>query len=351
MALSPSSTLLAWCALTVPVAATQGSPPVQYEVHVLDSLSGYSEGQHEQAVAINASGEAVGTVVQDGRSVAAHWSKDGALTVLYSGAPGSSSFAFDLTDDGVAVGYSVLGDEVTAFRWSQSTGTLPLDLGPHAVPLAINGAHTIAYTYRSGQVLASALRDAGHGTTPISGGPLDVLVRDLNVHGAATGILGSSDPPARPFLWTPGGGTALLAIPPGFELAHGNALNSAGTVVGVSLGDGREQATRWSTGSAPALLPYARPAGKRSVAFGVNTQGWIVGTEHAEYGGSSDPTIIDVSVLWVDGVPYEMSSLVVTGGTGTPPRISVAWDINDQGQIAARGVVDGVERALRLDPQ
>jgi len=99
----------------------------------------------------------------------------------------------------------------------------------------------------------------------------------------------------------------------------------------------------WAT---PTLLPYLRPSSTQNAAFAVNSQGWIVGVEYP----SIDKPDVSVGVLWIDGVAYDLASLAGQGGVSIDLRITAAFDINDKGQIAARGILMGNERALRLDP-
>jgi hypothetical protein len=56
------------------------------------------------------------------------------------------------------------------------------------------------------------------------------------------------------------------------------------------------------------------------------------------------------AVLWIDGTAYELTSLLKVKPGDPPVRAVIGWDVNQKGQIAARGTVGGVERALRLDP-
>jgi uncharacterized membrane protein len=340
------STLLVLAALAAAGPTPQDAPPVRYRVQYLQTMVGTSEGQHEQAVAINAHGATVGQITIAGRAWAAHWKPSGDLSLLYAGEPKGSSLAFDLTDDGLAVGYAVARQETTPFQWSASGGNVLLDLGDGAVPMAVNDAHSVAYAYRSGDGMASAVRDASQATLVIDGAGQDVLVRDLNAAGKATGLIGGGGTPALPFRWTPVGGTEMLALPGGFVHGHGNALDAEGVVVGLSRNDERDQATLWDIAGAPTLLPYLRPSSTQSTAFAINSQGWVVGTEYR----NAETPDAGTAVIWIDGKPWDLNFLALLGGAEPNLRITAALDINDQGQIAARGTVKGKGRALRLDP-
>jgi hypothetical protein len=334
-------------ALAVPLfAAPQTTTaPARFRVVPLDSLGGAGIGLREQARAINEHGAVVGNVVHAGNSIAAHWKDDGSLTLLVNGQPDASSFGYDVSDDGIAVGRSVGGTTSDPFQWTASSGKQSLGLSTGAVPLAINGFQTIAYTFPSGDSLASATWRLGV-NKPIAAAAGDVIVRDINALGAVAGIFGGGELPARAFRWSPSGGLVSLDVPLGFDHAHGNGINAANVVVGLSRRAARDQATRWSPGSASVLLGFANPAFTRSAAMAVNADGWIVGTED---GNPLEPEASQ-GVIWIDDRPSALNELLAPLPHGVEVHVTAAFDINDAGQIAARGYYNGVERALRLDP-
>jgi len=341
---APSFPLL--LALLAPALAPQATnPPVRFKVKVLETLAGTGVGLHEQANAINDQGALTGSVVFGGNSIAAYWSANGQLTLLTTGQPDACSLAFDLSNDGIAVGRSVGGLDSEPFQWTASAGKQPIALATGAVPLAINGFQTIGYSFPSDPSLSGATWRAGV-VNSITGATGDVLVRDINTLGVVTGIVGGGELPARAFRWSAGAGFTELALPAGFDHAHGNGINDANVVVGLSRTSDRDQATRWNPGSAPLLLPYARIEDTYSAALAVNANGWIAGVE------SGDPLAPGGSrgVVWIDGQVFALSDILAPLPHGTEIDISAAFDVNATGQIAARGLVNGVERALRLDP-
>src|SRR5688572_6807712 len=333
-------------ALLAPVLAQQaGAPPVRYRVKVLESLDGTGIGLREQAFAINEQGEVVGTVVFGGNSIAAHWNASGSLTLLVNGQADASSLALDLSDDSIAVGRLIGGTSSEPFQWTKAAGKQTLPLADGAVPLAINTFQSIGYSFPDGASVAAATWRLGV-NTPIAGAAGDVLVRDLNALGALTGISGGGELPARAFRWSAAGGFVELGLPAGFEHAHGNGISDSNVVVGLCRSPVRDQAARWNPGSAPLLLPLAHTACTRSAATAVNGQGWIVGIE------SGDPAQPEASwgVLWLEDRPTALNELLAPLPQGVEVHVSAAFDVNEAGQIAARGFYNGVERALRLDP-
>jgi hypothetical protein len=333
-------------ALLAPALAPQSSaPPVRFRVKVLETLGGTGAGMREQPRAINEQGALVGSVVYGGNSIAAHWNPSGALTLLVNGQPDASSLAFDLSDDGIAVGRSVGGTTADPFQWTELAGKQTLPLAPGAVPLAINAFQSIGYSFPTDDSLAAATWRLGV-NTPIAGAAGDVIVRDINALGAVTGIAGGGQLPARAFRWSASGGLLELGLPAGYEHAHGNGISDANVVVGLSRSAVRDQATRWNPGSAPLLLPFANAVNTHAAAFAVNSQGWIVGAE------TGDPAHPDASqgVIWIEDRPSLLNALLEPLPHGVSVDIHAAFDVNEAGQIAARGSYNGVERALRLDP-
>src|SRR5688572_3993732 len=201
--------------------ASRTPPPARYNVAILEDLGTPQCALLEQAVAINAAGETVGTVCADGAARAAHWSAQGKLTQLApSDAPGDS-FAYDLNDHGVVVGGMAQGEARTAFLWSAERGRTELDLGPGAVPLGINASGTVAFSLPSLKEVVGATWSEAAGVSAIRGLRGDVLVRAIGPSGSVAGICGGGATPARGFLLR-GDGTLLeLAAVDGFLHSHG----------------------------------------------------------------------------------------------------------------------------------
>ena len=342
-----SIALLALAALVGQDQAAAPPPPARFSVRVLGNLRTPSCAFPEQALAINERGECAGSICRLELARAAHWSQDGSFTLVDLSKEGPDSFASDIDDEGVVVGYSIAGYRVQAFRWTAEDKLTALDLEPGMLPLAIGPGGTVAFSSATGPALRSGLWSAEHGTTWIEGLEGDIVVRDMSAAGVVTGLAGGGAIPVRAFRWTPQGGALALATPRGFLHAHGNGINAAGVVVGLSRDAARDQATRWDPDGGSELLPYVHEGSRQSVAHAVNDRGWIVGAEHA----SADTFERSTAVLWIDGVAYELDSLVDQPRGDARVHVSIAFDVNSKGQIAASGRFGDELRAVRLDPR
>ena len=107
-----------------------------------------------------------------------------------------------------------------------------------------------------------------------------------------------------------------------------------------------DQATCWAPGRPTWLLPYATPGYSQSAANGINNNNWIVGYEYSEI--TSWDRIR--GVLWAGTIAYDLTSLVQQPAGGPHIHIWSASDINNRNQIVGTAVVNGVKRAIRLDP-
>ena len=119
------------------------------------------------------------------------------------------------------------------------------------------------------------------------------------------------------------------------------AINSRGDVVGFSDFPGDSAAIRnyhaflWTKNGGMKDLGTL-PGDKRSIAWGINNKGQIVGQSSGGPNGSR-------AVLWKNGVPVDLNSLVPSG----PLTLTYANDVDDAGQIvggasnAATGISPG----------
>jgi hypothetical protein len=316
---------------------------VRFRVKVLETLGGTASaagaGHRDQR-----QGELAGNVVYGGNSIARLLERERRARVARNGQADACSLAFDLSDDGIAVGRIVGGLDSEPFQWTASTGKQPIALAPAPSRSPSTASRRSATRSRASRRcrrdLAPGRRELHHGRTG------DVLVRDINTLGCVTGIAGRRRAACAAFRWSAGAGFTELALPAGFVHAHGNGLNDANVVVGLSRTPDRDQATRWNPGSAPLLLPYARAEDTHSAALDLNADGWIVGVE------SGDPLAPGGSrgVVWIDGQALALKRL---------PQPAAARDGGPRHRRLRRQrvgtdrrarLVNGVERALRLDP-
>jgi uncharacterized membrane protein len=347
---SKAAALLASLALA---ASSQALPqgrsqqPPRFRAVLLESPGHPGLIGNEEALAVNASGETAGRVFVGDAAHAARWAPDGSLTLI--GTTGGCAFSegADINDDGVVVGSSKVGAPDNAFRWSAASGTTLLPLPARCYPEAVDAQGTVAFT-----ALLSGSPALGGTWSPVDGAHRlllasgDVFVRDLNDFGAVTGLATFPGVGPHTFRWTLAEGLVDLGVPWPFDVSHGLGINDAGVVVGLSRAGSTDQATMWEPGQAPVLLPYARPLSQLASAHAINSSGWIVGYEYESPAGWARPS----GTLWVDGIAYDLTRRLARTPGGPFVHVLAAWDVNDSGQIAARGWVDGVERALSLDP-
>jgi uncharacterized membrane protein len=335
-------------ALSLPALAAQSAPPppARFKVLVLETHGQTSNAGNEEARCINAAGETAGQVLVTGGMHAARWSADGVLTDL--GITGGCTFssASGISEAGAVVGASLQGAPDNAFLWTPAGGTTQLALPSNCYPAAILDDGSIAFT-----AIFSGLQPLGVLWHPgvsnhriVAAGSGDVFVRDLSPSGSVAGHAGYPGVGTRGFRWTTHLGLVDLTPPAGFTDCTAYGLDDEGSVVGVSTAPGTDQPTVWDASGVGTPLPFARSTSTQATAFAVNSNDWVVGYE------VDGVSLRPFAVLWIGGTAYELTSLLEIKPGDPPVRIVIGWDVNEKGQIAARGVVGGVERALRLDP-
>jgi uncharacterized membrane protein len=336
-------------ALAVPAPAAQSSsalPPVRFRAVVLETHGLSGSAGNEEARCINSAGETAGQVFSATGANAARWSSDGKLTDL--GVTGGCAFssASGISDSGAVVGASVQGAADNAFLWTLAGGTTQLPLPKQCYPAAILDDGTVAFTaiLAGLQPLGVLWNPASSNFRIVAAGSGDVFVRDLSAAGGVAGHAGYPGLGTRAFRWTPHQGLVNLEPPVGFSDCTAYGLSDHGVVVGVSVAPGTDHPTVWDASGIGTPLPFARATSSNASAFGVNSKGWVVGYE------IESTNFRPFAVLWVDGVAHELSSLIRVEPGQPAVHVLIGWDVNEKGQIAARGMVSGVERALRLDP-
>jgi probable HAF family extracellular repeat protein len=95
-----------------------------------------------------------------------------------------------------------------------------------------------------------------------------------------------------------------------------------------------EQASLWNNGTVTPLAPVI------SEALGINNSGQVVGNARA---GTAPPR----AFLYTNGVRVDLNTLIPPNSGWT---LSSATVINDAGQIAGNGQINGQFHAFRLDP-
>lgn len=316
---------------------------------------------------------------------------------------GTQSFAYALNDLGQVVGSSTTAGDVAEHSFLYSNGRMT-DLYPlnsqniiTVGPTGINDFGQIASGLIVGRVYSPAIFDSGTGslTLPRTFGG----VTSFGLNGAATSVnnhadaVGYSyiDPINRhAFLFSNGVTTDIDPLG-GYSVAF--AINDEGMVVGLASAQSNGTATAFieSQGLAKTIFQV----GTESDARGVNDQGQVVGefltpdgsSFHGflysggvvtDIGSSESPqttafaindqqqvvgtTFVPYQATCPDGpcVQYKAHAFIYGGGTlddlnlsipsGSGWELSWAFGINNHGQIAGYGQINGSFRAFLLTP-
>ncbi len=229
----------------------------------------------------------------------------------FPGASSLDSFAYGINTSGQTVGYAYNGTTNHAYRTTASGGvTAGSDLG------TLGGDNSYAFGINtSGQV-------AGYSnTTPDLNGNSFTHAFRTSAAGAMTdlGTLGGSN-------------------------SYATALNNAGQVIGYSdLADGSQHAFRTSANTAISPLndDLGTLGGLFSYAYSINSSGITVGYS-ATASGDQRAFVVQGPLL------FDLTNLLVDNSFGW--TLTNAQAVNDAGQIAGTGFVNGAQHAYLLTP-
>ena len=268
------------------------------------------------ALGLNDSGEAVGysQVSTLSNRQAVYW-QSGVRHSVSSNLGGHDTIGYGVNNSGQIVGTStVAGDrDGHAFLWDKGTMT---DLGmlPGAVPnvmdhyssgaIAINDNGQVVGYSTTGTATRHAvlwqngnITDLGLPSSDVSPFALNSTAWAINNKGQVVGDYYSQDTSdARPALW------------------------QNGTMISLGM------ATGWT-----AAVPHA-----------INNSGQVVG-----YAQSNYSTATETAVLWQNGAPIDLNTLLPAGSGWV---LKIATGINDQGQIVGLGTYDGAAASFELTP-
>ena len=252
--------------------------------------------------------------------------------------------AFEINDSGQIAGYlvgEVLGvGHRWAFVWESGAFTLldpPDDGDEYPDPARAYGIN------EAGDVVGYVQSSTTYLRVPVlwhSGGVVELATLVEDLEGRAEAINTGGQIAGRTegwgdnaVLWDAAGvPTALNAL--GSDHSYAYDLNDGGQVVGRVMLAGVYQAILWEGAAGTEL---AVPGAVSSAAQGINESGQIVGYFRDLYG-------VDHAVLWAaDGTPFELDRFRATH--------TRAYSINDAGQIAGRSerVATGEEFAVLFD--
>jgi len=326
---------------------------IAYSVTVLDGLGG-SFGS--AAYAINSTGQVAGysCIPDNTRQHAMRWT---GTTMTELGAFGSiESIGYGINDSGQVSGYLHYNGALTyAALWTgtDTTGTpLPQtrSVGTsgtlQSIGRGVNAAGQVAgFLLLAGFVDYNGTHNfyhAGRFTTGLyaedlgAPGDYNAFGFGINDSGQIAGY--SSNHAVR---WTGTTAEYLGTFGSSNNFAYG--INSSGDVAGsAQTANGSAQhAVRW-TGTTPEDLGTL--GGTNSFGYGINDSGDVVGMSQITDNATRH------AFLYTGGTMYDLFNMLPLDSGVTNLDISTAGSINNSGQIAATGTINGQQRALRLDP-
>ncbi len=284
--------------------------------------------------------------------------KDGSIIALGT-LGGNESGASGVNDRGQVTGYAqnlvsdpFFGTQVRAFLWEKGVmrdlGTLG---GPDALAELVNENGQVAGWSLTNSIVNPAtgiptqhpflwengrMKDLG-----TIGGTAVYLINNLNERGQIVGGMNvAGDQSFHPFLWD---GTSLRDLGTfGGDFGSADWISETGQVVGWACTAGCQalHAFLWSRGVMTDLGVFA--GDPCSVAYVINSAGQIVGTSDDCSGNNAH------ALLWENGSIADLNALIPAG---SDVQLTVGLGINEQGQIAAQGLLpNGDIHAFLLTP-
>jgi probable HAF family extracellular repeat protein len=376
-AVTAALTVAAVCAVTH--APTSAAAPVRYRLSLAQGFTTAGTCSFTDVVAVNGSGQAVGSaptgnpfwnhgfVIRGGRTVE-----------LYGlGGPTPPRGLEDTAANGIndrndVVGQSQLRNSPDspphAVLWRGGGGT-PLDLGtgyPGTAAFStardVNSSGTVVGSRSERQdAPRTAVAWVGGRLTPLPGlggvdGPWGTTSEAVAVNeaGLVVGNARTRDTtqPPRAVLWRGGVVKNLGTLVPGAESSFANAVNDKGVVVGSSFDTKGTSGFRWAGGVMTRLPSLAPDLDWPSAeANGINGSGVVVGTSFL--GADPEGYLLYAATIWRDGVAKDLNTMVVNPVPGL--ALSYGKAVNDTGVIVGTaeytsGACRGVQQGFVLTP-
>ena len=347
------------CACGVLAVALTTGARTQAHGYAIKDLGVFAGGSWSTAVAINSSGQAVGSAnFADGSYHAVLFSA-GKLQDLGTFAGATVSSAAGMNNTGAVVGLGYLTNNVGWRALLRSNGTLT-NLGTFCSQYIDEDGHPATYC---GNSSAADVNDNGIvvGTADMLGGGTRGFIWQAGVKtklGTLGGpsstaasinnagqIAGSADTAGggrHAFLYTAGSGMRDLGTLSGGTTSSASAVNETGEVVGSSTSSVGLHAVLWSGGATRDLGTL--PGIPGSVAFGVNGFGQVVGAGRAGTGYKRSVR----AFVYSSGTMLDLTNLIVSN----PGWVVIeARAINDAGTIVGIGRLGlGAQHAVLLTP-
>ena len=319
-----------------PSPMAQATPPL-YHLTDLGALG----GSISAAISIDASGRVVGTAQTSGNTATHAFIYSGNTMTDLGTVSGGDSYAESINASGQIVGQS----KDRPFLYSSGTmsdlGTLGGSFGDADAINAIgqivgntntSGNHAYhAFSYSSGTM--SDLGTLG-GTNSIASG--------INASGQIVGQANTTgDAAIHAFLYSSGTMTDLGTF--GGTNSQAFSINASGQIVGHAdlTGDSVTDAFLYGGGT---MTDLGTLGGTESTALAINASGSVVGDSYLS-GRTNGPFH---AFLYTVGTMYDLNSLLDSSGIGW--TLEDAEAINDNGWIAANGLIGGVQHGLLLTP-
>lgn len=344
------SVLLILLGVSLPTSAAFGQD--EYTIINLGTLGGSSSS----ALGINDSGQIVGySFTSGGQTRATLFSGTGSNNTDL-GTFGGSSYASGINNSGQIIGYAFDGTGILHATFYSGVGSNNTDLGTlggsYSWAYGINDVgQMVGYSWNSGgQSHATLFSGTGSGNTDLGTlGGSSSYAYGINDAGQTVGYSTTSGGLSHATLFsiTDGNNTNLGTLGGSSSIAYG--INDIGQIVGNSYisGDSTRHATLFSiTGS--ANIDLGTLGGTASSASAINNLGQIVGFSN------TSGNVANHGFLYSDGSMKDLNDLAAYSAAAlgvTGINLNSGSIINDWGQIAAYGNVDGQgTRALLLNP-
>lgn len=317
-------------------------PPAasDFSVELLDRPLGFQTVPFD----MNASGEAVGYYLDFSLNYRAiFW--DGVANIVDLADAGTWSQAHGIADNGLITGYYGPTLQTTkVVVWNQFS---PVELNVNGNPIAYtNNVNSDGITVGAMGSSSQTFATFWSGTDPVSpSGQNEGTAIDINENGDAVGWVMVGGFP-RAAHWDDQGNLTLLAGINGGDTTGAQVIAEDGRILGSAWNEAGDRILPvvWATkDSAP--VPLQEFEGLNGTARGVNSAGWVVGTNVSDPYNNSG-----LALLWdVSGTPADLNTLIPEDSGW---NLIDAIAVNDAGQILGAGTVSGKTgiHAFRLTP-
>lgn len=258
----------------------------------------------------------------------------------------------DINNSGQVVGNSVKGGgDNNVFIYSSG---ITQSIGIAGIPYAINESGQVVGGTSGGGIFPELAFPYGaaflysNGTTSILNTDLEAsyVAYGINNPGKVVGIFESLSRPSRAFLYDNGLFTDLGTLP-GDNYSSAYDINDSDQIVGISAPSDAIDGTAflYSKSTGMISLGTLNADDTSSAAFDINNKGQIVGSSEKYF---SPGIFRNSSFLYSDGVMQDINDLIPENSGFD---LIGAQSINEQGQIAGTGLINGELRAVLLTLQ